>query len=115
MPTPSLFTDDPIDRAALADLAARSLTREELDAQGFRPIIKSTDLFPHGYTVVHWIKPGVKASELLEYLPRVCRGETGAGLPRITLTTFADQAALHRAVGAKVTGSGVPFTTGRKG
>jgi len=115
MPTPSLFADDPIDRAALADLAARSLSREQLDAGGWRPIIKSTDLFSHGYTVIHWIKPGVRESEVLEYVPRTVRGDVAKGLPRVTLNTFADQATLHRAVGAKVTAPGVPFTTGKKG
>lgn len=114
MPTPSLFADDPIDRAALADLAARSLSRDQLDAGGWRPIIKSTDLFPHGYLVVHWIKPGVRESELLEFMPYSPAGRP-SDLPRVTLNTFADQAALHRAVGAKVTAPGVPFTTGKKG
>lgn len=54
---PTLFADDPIDVAALDALAARSLSRAELQAAGYCPVAKSTDLFPHGYSVLHWIKP----------------------------------------------------------
>lgn len=106
--TPSLFADDSIDRAALVELGGRSMSRKQMQASGMVPVAKSTDLFEFGYTVIHWIVPGLWESEVLEFVPRSLPGKP-CDLPRITLESFEDQAALHRAIGARVTGPGVPF------
>lgn len=108
--TPSLFAADPIDRAALAALAARSLTREQL-AAGWRNAAKSSDLFELGYSVSHWVAPGVRGSEVLEFNPYVVAG-VPADLPRVTVDNYADQAALHRAIGARVVSPGRAFNRG---
>lgn len=98
----SLFPDDPIDRAALDELAARSVPRAGLSGR-FLCLAKSSDMFGHGYIVAHWVIPGVPGSEVLEYLPRF------SDLPRVTVATYADQAAVHRALGVRVVGPGRKF------
>ena len=99
---PGLFPDDPTDTAALAELAGRSIPRAELSA-AFACVAKSSDLFDLGYIVAHWVRPGVRGSEVLEYLPRFSQ------LPRLTVATYADQVAVHQALGARVVGPGRPF------
>lgn len=100
---PTLFPDDPIDTAALAELAGRSVPRHELHGR-FCCLAKSSDLFPLGYIVAHWVRPGVRGSELLEYLPRF------SDLPRVTAASYEDQAAVHRAIGARTVGPGRRFS-----
>lgn len=99
---PGLFPDDPIDTAALAELAGRAVPRNELHGR-FCCVAKSSDLFELGYIVAHWVRPGVRESEVLEYLPRF------SALPRLTVATYADQVAVHIALGARVVGPGRPF------
>lgn len=55
------------------------------------------------YVVAHWVIPGVPGSEVLEYLPRF------SDLPRVTVATYADQAAVHRALGVRLVGPGRKF------
>ena len=101
---PTLFGDEPIDRAALDDLAARSIPRADLTGL-YLCVAKSSDLHDHGYAVAHWVRVGVPGSEVLEYNPRL------SDLPRVTADSYADQAAVHRAVGARVVGPGRKFRT----
>lgn len=99
---PGLFPAEPTDAAALAAVAARSLARDALTG-GFACVAKSSGLFEFGYIVAHWVAPGVTGSEVLEYLPRF------SGLPRLTVDNHADQAAVHRAIGARVVSPGRRF------
>lgn len=100
--TPDLFAADPIDTLTLADLAARSIPRSEL-TERYSCVAKSADLHPLGYTVVHWCLVGVRGSEVLEYMPRLSK------LPRVTVASYADQVAVHEAIGARVVGPGKMF------
>lgn len=99
---PLLFEAEPIDRAALAELAARSVPRRQL-ARTHRNLLKSTDLNEFGYTVSHWVRVGSPGSELLEFNPWL------SDLPRVTVDNYADQAEVHRAIGARVVGPGRRF------
>lgn len=105
--TPSLFPPEPIDLAALAELARRSVPRDELNGR-YCNLAKSSDLFELGYSVSHWVIPGVPGSELLEFNPRVVGG-VAFDLPRVTVDNYADQAALHEAIGARVVRPGQAF------
>jgi hypothetical protein len=107
-----LFDNRPvIDRDALAALAARAVPREALQAAGYLNLVKSTDLFPHGYSVSHWLRPGVPGSEVLEFNPRAVRGVT-TDLPRLTAASYAEQVAVHEAIGARVVAPGRKFLRG---
>lgn len=108
MPAPSLFADEPADLAALADLAARSIPRADLMAAGYRNLAKSSDLFDLGYSVSHWFHPGTRV-ELVEYNPTRGAGRPAVQLPRVTATTYAEQVAIHEAIGARVVGPGRQF------
>jgi hypothetical protein len=105
--TPSLFAAEPIDRVALAELARRSLPRDELNGR-YCNLVKSSDLIELGYSVSHWVIPGTPRSEVLEFNPRVVAG-VPADLPRVTVDNYADQAALHEAIGARVLPPGRDF------
>jgi hypothetical protein len=100
--TPDLFAADPIDVLTLADLAARSIPRAELTGR-YLCVAKSSDLFPLGYTVQSWVIVGVPGSEVLEYRPRF------SALPRVAVASYADQVAVHQAIGARVVGPGKWF------
>ncbi|MBA4187568.1 MAG: hypothetical protein C0467_06070 [Planctomycetaceae bacterium] len=101
----TLFDDTPVvDPAALSAIAAKAVSREALVADGFVNLLKSTDLFRHGYSVSHWIKPAVPGSHLLEYVPRASK------LPRLTATTYAEQVAIHEALGIRVVSPGRKFS-----
>lgn len=119
--TPSLFPDEPADLAALADIAAGATPRAELQAAGFRPVTKSTELQPEGYTVIDWLHPGRALAgdpdrHVMEYVPSGHRRPTGAPtLPRLTAATYAEQLAIHEALGLRVVGPGRPFTRTRSG
>lgn len=104
MATPSLFAEPAIDRAALESLAARSVPRAALTGT-YVCVGKSTDLHDLGYGVAHWVVPGVPGSEVLEYNPRL------SDLPRVTAATYAEQVAVHEAIGARVVGPGRKFHT----
>lgn len=99
---PGLFPDDPVDTPALAAIAARSVPRDRLSGL-YVCVAKSSDLFELGYLVAHWVRPGVPGSEVLEFLPRL------SALPRLTVACHADQAAVHRAIGARVVSPGARF------
>lgn len=105
--TPSLFPPEPIDVVALAELAERSVSRWTL-SRDYRSVAKSSDLFELGYSVSHWIRVGARFHEVLEFNPRVVGG-VAADLPRITVDNYADQATLHRAIGARVVNPGRAF------
>lgn len=66
---------------------------------------KSMALHQHGYNVVWWIKPGVKESEVIEYVPRDT-WQTSSILPRITIESYDDQVKLHRALGLGIVSRG---------
>jgi hypothetical protein len=100
--TPDLFAAPPVDSTALADLAARSIPRGELSGR-YLCVAKSSDLFDLGYTVQSWVLVGVAGSEVLEYRPRF------SALPRVTVACYADQVAVHEAIGARVVGPGKWF------
>lgn len=104
----TLFPPDAIDRPALDGLAGRAVPRTELQGR-YVPVAKSTDLFDVGYTVLHWIIPGVPGSELLEYLPRSLP-DRACVLPRLTADSYADQVAIHEAIGARVVSPGRRFS-----
>lgn len=104
MTAPALFDNSPVlDRAALAALAGRATSTADLQKAGYVNLLKSSDLFPYGYSVSHWIRPGVPGSEVLEFVPRA------KGLPRLTAATYEEQVAVHEAIGARVVGPGKPF------
>jgi hypothetical protein len=105
---PTLFPVEEVDRDALAAIAARSVPRSELHGR-YCNCAKSSDMFELGYTISHWIIPGEPASELLEYNPLVVAG-VPANLPRVTATSYADQVAIHEAIGARVVGPGKRFS-----
>lgn len=118
--TPSLFDAEPPDLAALATIAAGSIPRADLQARGFRPVTKSTELQPDGYTVIDWLCPalalaGDPACHVLEYVPsqhrRPDRGATLEQLPRLTATNYAEQVAIHNALRLRVVGPGRRFTS----
>jgi hypothetical protein len=117
--TPSLFPDEPADLAALADIAARSIPRARLQAEGFRGVTKSTELQPEGYTVIDWLHParalaGAPDRHVMEYVPSSHRRPRGAPtLPRLTASTYAEQVAIHQALGLRVVSPGQPFTRTR--
>jgi hypothetical protein len=95
---PSLFDDGPpIDLDTLQAIGRRSTTRAEL-SNGYCNLGKSSDLFPHGYSVSHWLDPRTR-HQVDEYNPR---GPAGASLPRLTADNYADQVTIHRALGAIV-------------
>ncbi len=106
--TPSLFAAEAADLAALAELAARSIPRAELIAEGYRNLAKSSDLFDMGYSISHWFNPRTRA-ELVEYNPTSGAGRPAGRLPRVTATTYAEQAAVHDAIGARVVSPGRQF------
>lgn len=81
-----------IDLAALDTLAGRAVPREQLQAEGYRSVLGSSDLFRHGYFVRHWYHLKTRR-EVLEYNPRHSR------LPRLTATCYAEQVEIHRALG----------------
>jgi len=97
------------DRTALAGLAARSVPRRTMQARGWCPVAKFTDLQELGYTVVYWLKPGVREAVILEFMPYVGCGHDNLGLPRVTAGCYADQKAIHEAVGARVVSPGRRF------
>lgn len=89
----------------LDEIAARSLSRKELQDQGYRNLLKSSDLFDYGYSISHWIKPGELGAEIVEYIPRAEKGKSSSR-PRLTASTYEDQVAIHKAIGAPVKSRG---------
>lgn len=81
-----------LDLAALELIASRAIPRELLQAEGYRSVLGSSDLFKHGYFVRHWYHLGLE-KEVLEYTPRKSQ------LPRLTATCYAEQVEIHRALG----------------
>jgi hypothetical protein len=75
-------------------LARRSVPRDRLRADGYRPVAASTALHRHGYQVRYWWKVST-GHIVIELHPRWKRSQ----LPRVTVDRYADQAALHRALG----------------
>lgn len=100
-------------RPALEQIAARSIPRDQLSGE-YQNMLKSTDLFDYGYSISHWIKPGVKESEVIEYNPRTPAGTENEGLPRMTATSFEEQKAVHEALGVPVSGPGQPSPTNKR-
>src|SRR4051812_36640084 len=92
-----------MDRQALAALSARSLSREEMTRRGMVPVAKSSDLFPWGVSVIFWIRPGTKASEVLEMVPRHVPGKPSR-VPRVTVDCWEDQVRFHQALGLGIVG-----------
>lgn len=113
--TPSLFPAEPPDLAALADIAARAIPRAALQAGGYVPVTKSTELQPEGYTVLDWLSPrlarlGDPARHVLEFMPSSHRRPAGAPqLPRLTATSYEEQRAIHDALRLRVVPPGRPF------
>lgn len=113
--TPDLFPAEPADLAALADIAARSIPRETMQAAGYIPVCKSTDLQADGYTVLDWLNPfmvrtGDPARHVLEYVPSSHRRPAGAPeVPRLTASSYAEQCAIHEALRLRVVGPGRQF------
>lgn len=89
-----------VDREALATLASISISRDQLQGDGYCPMNASSDLHPYGYTVRHWILAGKAQSEVLEYNPSL------SDLPRLTATCYDEQAAIHRALGLNLVSPG---------
>ena len=92
----TLFDDIPffLDRTALAEIAAGSISREDLHGQ-YLNLAKSSDLFNHGYSISHWFNPRTR-EQVIEYNPRL------SDLPRLTATDYETQVLIHRAIGAVV-------------
>lgn len=104
----TLFDNTPVvDHAALTALADRAIPRERLCAE-FVNLLKSTDLFPYGYSISHWVRPGVAGSEVLEFNPRGVGG-VAPDLPRLTASSYDEQVAVHEAIGARIVGPGKRF------
>ncbi len=100
-----LFGDPgPADRQALEEIAGRSIPRTALLGR-YLNLLKSTDLFVHGYSVSHWIQPTDPGTEVLEFNPRTIAC-VQVDLPRVTATSYEEQVAIHRAIGARVVGRG---------
>ena len=89
------------DDAALARLAAQAVPREKLQAE-YRGLCGSSDLFPHGYFVRHWVRFS-DLHEVCEYLPR------NSSLPRLTAGCYAEQVAIHAALGLNLVPPGAPW------
>lgn len=87
-----MTTTTTIDLAALHAIASRAIPREQLQAEGYRSVLGSSDLFRHGYFVRHWYHLETRR-EVLEYNAR------HAKLPRLTATCYAEQVEIHRAMG----------------
>ncbi len=81
-----------IDRAALCAIAARAVARKEIQEAGYRALAKSSDLFRVGYSINYWFLVS-EGKVLLEYNPRL------SDLPRLTATCYAEQVAIHLALG----------------
>lgn len=101
--TPSMFEVAPIDFATLHEMSANSLSLEAIQRGGFRSMCKSSDLFEHGYAIIHWFRVSDRL-ELIEY--RSTRGEQ---LPRVTITTYDEQCRFHEAIGVRVVSAGRDF------
>ena len=111
------------DRAALAALAAASLTRDQLRAAGWVPVSKCGDLHPWGYQIVTWLQIGREGGLTVEavgfeYLTRWKAGDAErlpaargvpADLPRVFVTRYADQIKVHQALGIAVVAPGAPW------
>lgn len=108
MPRARKHADRPVDttgadQGALLALAAHAVPRETLQTQGYLSILSWADLHPHGYTVRAWLC--LADSDLvLEYRPRL------SDLPRLTVRTYAEQSAVHRALGVNVVPPGQQWT-----
>lgn len=89
-------------------------SRKRLRAEGFLPLIKSSDLHAYGYQIVHWfsarrVRLKQEPSLVFEYVPATVGQKMGhaaqAPTPsagRLTATTLNGQIAAHRAIGAPV-------------
>lgn len=91
------------DLKALKALSARSISRKAIQHAGYLPVCASSDLFAHGYSVRHWWRVRDR-HELLEYNPRL------SDLPRVTAGSYAEQAAIHRALRINLVPPGVQWT-----
>lgn len=89
----------PVNLDRLTALAGKALPREALRQAGYLSVCLSSDLFPHGYAVRHWMRLADR-SEVLEYLPRM------SALPRLTASCYAEQADIHAALGLNCVGPG---------
>ena len=96
------ITHTPAVLAAIALIAAKAIPREKIREGNYRSVLGSTDLFRHGYFVRHWLRFS-DGSEILEYNPRL------SDLPRVTATCYAEQIAIHRALGLNIVPPGVPW------
>lgn len=104
---PGLFFIDLVEPMTLTELAATSISREQLQAEGYLSMMAHADLHRYGYTVRVWLK--VKTMHTVyEYNPRLSE------LPRITADTYARQAALHMALGLNLVGKGETWTDYRQ-
>jgi hypothetical protein len=95
----------PIDRSKLQELSDRSPCRAALRSRGYCAMHAAADLHEHGYTVRYWLRPADR-DVWLEFNPTGGEGRRNPGLPRVALQTYADQAALHRALGLGIAGPG---------
>ena len=91
--------------AALQAIATRAIPREQLQAEGYRSLAGSSDLFRHGYFVRHWYRISDQR-EVLEYTARPERKTRATELPRLTATTYAEQVEIHRALGLNLVAPG---------
>lgn len=102
-----------VDLLALQKLAETSMPLNELKATGFRSVCISSDLFPYGYSIRHWVRLTDRL-EVVEYRPmakddrRIRQGRRGI-LPRITAHTYQRQAAVHAALGLNLVQPGEPW------
>lgn len=95
------------DRDALASVAARSLTRDAMRAAGFMCLHAHMDLLAYGYTVRHWLRLR-DGAEVLEFNPSL------SDLPRVTACCYAEQAAVHRALGLNLVPPGCDWSDYRQ-
>jgi hypothetical protein len=89
-----------VNTAALAALALLAIPRSMIKGHWFLSLVASSDLHRYGYTIRHWVrlKDGACVDEYNPYPPRK--------LPRLTATTYAQQVAIHEAMGLNLVGRG---------
>lgn len=93
--------------AALRLLSALAIPLAQIRAEGWRSMIASTDLHAWGYSIREWmLLPTGRI--LVEYHARFLT----SGLPRVTASTYAEQCAIHQAIGVVCVPPGEYFRQG---
>ena len=60
--------------AALQAIATRAIPREQLQAEGYRSLAGSSDLFRHGYFVRHWYRISDQREVLADVIHNINNG-----------------------------------------